>query len=217
MPPPLLLGAELLEIVELVILRVFKLKLKMAPPGLLVAELPKKVVLDTLAVPKLSMPPPRFAELFESVELEMLRIPEVKIAPPPLVPLGKAELFESVELEMLRVPELAIPPPEVETAVVELPEIVELLTVRVPELLKPPPLPEVFAPETVTPEMVRLPPVSMLKILKSRPALPLLPLMLSEEAPRPVMVTVPAVPPPLPMIDVLALIMVGNALASVMV
>ena len=51
----------------------------------------------------------------------------------------------------------------------------------------------------------------MLKILK----LPLLPLMISEEAPRPVMVRVPAVPPVT--IAVLALTIVGNANPSVMV
>ena len=67
MPPPLLIGAELSESVELVILRVLALKLKMATPGPLVAELPKRVEFETLEVPKLSMPPPRFAELFESV------------------------------------------------------------------------------------------------------------------------------------------------------
>ena len=75
-------------------------------------------------------------------------------------------------------------------------------------------MPEVkFDPDTVTPEIKRLPPVATEKILK----LPLLPLMISEEAPRPVIVRVPAVPPPLLMIDVLALTMVGNAEAKVMV
>ena len=49
-------------------------------------------------------------------------------------------------------------------------------------------MPEVFAPETVTPEMVRLPPELMVKILK----LPWLASMVSEEAPRPLMVSVPA-------------------------
>jgi len=70
-----------------------------------------------------------------------------------------------------------------------------------------------LAPETVTPEMLRSPPVSMLKILKLRVALlgfvGSLPLILSEEAPRPVMVTVPAVPPPI--IGVLSSMIVGNA------
>ena len=77
-----------------------------------------------------------------------------------------------------------------------------------PELLKAPPLPEVFAPVTVTPEMLRLPPVLMLKILK----LPLLASMVIEEAPSPLMVTVPAVPP---VIAVLELMMFGNAEAKV--
>jgi len=87
---------------------------------------------------------------------------------------------------------------------------VELEMERVPELLKAPPLPLIFDPETVTPEMDRLPPVSMEKILK----LPWLPLILSEEAPRPVMVTVPAVPAPT---TVLASMMFGNAVAKLMV
>ena len=80
--------------------------------------------------------------------------------------------------------------------------------VRVPLLLKAPPLPEVFAPVTVTPEMLRLPPVLMLKILK----LPLLASMVSEEAPSPLMVTAPAVPP---VIAVLELMMFGNGEAKV--
>ena len=80
-----------------------------------------------------------------------------------------------------------MPPPAVFAV---LPEMVELEMLRVPrpKLLKPPPLPEVFAPVTVTPEMERLPPVMILKILK----LPWLASMVSEEAPGPVMVRVPA-------------------------
>ena len=61
--------------------------------------------------------------------------------------------------------------------------------------------------------MLKLPPVSMVKIRKP-PRLPLLPLMISEEALGPVMVTVPAVPP---VIAVLALIMAGNAAVKAMV
>ena len=77
--------------------------------------------------------------------------------------------------------------------------------------MKAPPLPEaLFAPETVTPEMLRLPPVLMVKILK----LPWLASMVSEEAPRPVMVIVPAVPP---VIAVLESMMFGNAAVRVMV
>ena len=82
-----------------------------------------------------------------------------------------------------------------------LPEMVELVTVRVPlplghALLKAPPKPVVCAPETVTPEIDRLPP-NMLKILKSRFALMVpeelsKPLMVSSVAPGPVMVRVPA-------------------------
>ena len=82
---------------------------------------------------------------------------------------------------------------------------------RVPRFLKAPPLVEVlFAPVTVTAEMERLPPASMAKILKS----PLLPSMVSDEAPRPVMDTVPAEPP---VIAVLASMMFGNADFKVMV
>ena len=109
-----------------------------------------------------------------------------------------------------------MPPPPPGPAV--LPEIMELETMRVPELLKAPPRPEVWAPETVTPEMKRFPPESMLKMLKLRVALLTfvgsLPLMISEEAPRPVMVTVPAVPAPTVL---LASMMLGNAAAKVMV
>ena len=154
------------------------------------------------------------AELPERVELETVRVaPELLKMPPPR--LKVAVLVEIVELLTVRVPALKMPPP---LLVAELPEMVELVTVRVPALLKAPPEPVICAPETVTPEMLRLPPASMLKILKLRVALlrfvGSLPLIVSEEAPRPVMVTVPAVPPP---VGVLALIMVGSTPAKVMV
>ena len=74
----------------------------------------------------------------------------------------------------------------------EFPEIKEFVTVRVPRLLKPAPLLVVFAPETVTPEIERLPPEAMSKILKLRPVLPLLPLITRAEAPGPVIVSEPA-------------------------
>ena len=77
-----------------------------------------------------------------------------------------------------------------------------------PKFRKAPPSPELLPPETVTPEILRLPPESMVKILKSRLGLPLSPLMVSEVAPRPVMVKVPAVP---------VAAMLGRADASVMV
>ena len=85
-----------------------------------------------------------------------------------------------------------MPPP---TAFVALPEMVELDIERMPKLRKPPPaVDELFAPETVTPEMERLPPEAMLKMLKLRALLPpSKPLMVSEEALGPVMVRVPAV------------------------
>ena len=138
------------------------------------------------------MPPPFVAVFPEIRELLTVRVPLVLLKMPPPRP------------------ELFAPIPDT-----TLPDIVELETVRVPELLKPPPLPEVIrAPETVTPEMLRLPPEAMLKILKLRPLTPLSPLIVSTVAPRPVMVTVPAVPPET---EVFALTIVGNALASVMV
>lgn len=103
-----------------------------------------------------------------------------------------------------------MPPPQS----AELPEMMELETVNLPKLLKAPPSPVTFTPETVAPEMARLPPVSILKILKLRLVLPLSPLMISEEAPIPVIVSVPTVPP---VIAVLTFKMVGNAEAKVMV
>ena len=113
---------------------------------------------------------------------------------------------------------MTMPPPPLPLA--EFPEMVELLTVRMPELLKPPPLPEVLAPETFTPEMLRLPPVTIVKILKSRLWLPpSKPLMVSEEEPGPVMVRVPTVVPvpPVPEAVALASKMVGNAAVKAMV
>jgi len=85
---------------------------------------------------------------------------------------------------------------------------------RMPELVKAPPE-LAFAPETVTPEMLRLPPVSMRKMLKP----PTAPLTVSEEAPGPVMVTVPTVVPvpPVPEAVALALKMVGSAAVKAMV
>ena len=84
---------------------------------------------------------------------------------------------------------LKMPPP---AHPLEFPEIKEFVTVRVPRLLKPAPLLEVLAPETVTPEIARLPPEAILKILKLRLVLPLLPLITRAEAPGPVMVSEPA-------------------------
>ena len=85
---------------------------------------------------------------------------------------------------MLKIPPPVFPP--------ELPVIKEFVTVRVPRLLKPAPLLVVLAPETVTPEIARLPPEAILKILKLRLVLPLLPLITRAEAPGPVMVSEPA-------------------------
>ena len=82
---------------------------------------------------------------------------------------------------------------------------------RVPLLLKAPPLLleklKNLAPETVTPEMAKFPPAEILKILKLRPALPLLPLIVRLEEPGPVMVRVPAVA---------VVSIAGKAVASVM-
>jgi hypothetical protein len=104
--------------------------------------------------------------------------------PPPAKP---AVLPEIMELLTMRVPEmeLLMPPP---LLLAVLAEMVELLTVRVPELLKAPPSPDTFAPVTVTPEMLRLPPEATEKTLK----LPELALMVSEEAAGPAIVNEPA-------------------------
>ena len=214
MPPPCL-AAEFPDMVELETVRVRLLLLKMPPPlpppplpKLVVAELPERVELEMVMVPSwLKMPPPYFALLPERVELETVRLPVLEI-PPPYVAL----LPERVELVRVMAPLLLnIAPPEF----AELPERVEFETLRMPELLKAPPLPDVFAPETVTPEIERLPPEAMLKILKSRLLLPpSKPLMIREEEPGPVIVRVPAVPPPV--IGVLALIMVGSEALTVL-
>ncbi len=131
--------------------------------------------------------------------------------PAPLFPVFP----EMVELVTIRVPAFQIPPPTLPTLpllVAVFPEIVELETLRMPELLKAPPLLEVLAPETVTPEIARLPPEAMSKILKLRVALLAfvgsLPLMVSEKAPGPVMVSEPA-------LEVAAI--VGSAACRVMV
>ena len=72
-----------------------------------------------------------------------------------------------------------------------------------------------FAPETVTSEIERLPPLTISKILKSRVLTPLFPLMVRVEAPGPVMVRVPRATPE---INWVALRMVGNcAVNKVMV
>ncbi len=159
------------------------------PPPLL-AELPERVewVRVTVAPLNIPMPPPdAVATLPTRVELVTLIVPPVAE-----MPAENWDVFkEIVELLTVRIPpSLRIPPPA-KPAV--LPEMVEWVTERVPEFKKAPLLPVVFAPETVTPEILRLPPLAMVKILKSRLGLPLSPLMVSEEAPRPVMVKVPAV------------------------
>ena len=109
-----------------------------------------------------------------------------------------------------------MPPPFVAV----LPERVELDMERMPLLRKPPPEEVLLAPETVTPEMLRLPPEAMLKILKLRlPLPPSKPLMVSEEALGPVMVRVPTVVPvpPVPEAVALAFKIVGNAAVKAMV
>jgi len=108
-----------------------------------------------------------------------------------------------------------MPPPPL---VAELPEIVELVTVRTPALLNAPPLLLNFAPETVTPEMLRLPPEAMLKILKLRVELMVpeessKPLMVSEEEPGPVMARVPL---GAPLIKAVASKMVGSEALTVL-
>ena len=173
----------------------------------------ERVELETVTVPlSLEMPPPWPNEaLLERVELETVRVPPPLLEMPPPPPL--AELPERVELVTVRMPVLKMPPPLPVLAL--LPERVELETARVPALIKAPPLPVTCAPETVTPEIKRFPPEAMLKMLKLRLTLPLLPLIVREEAPRPLMVTLPAVPPPV--IAVVVSMMFGNAEVKVMV
>jgi len=209
MPPPRD-DAELPERVELVRVRVAPALLMMPPPK--GAVLPERVELVTVnKLPKLPMPPPELVALLpEIVELETVPVPAKKIPPP----MPTAVLSEIVELVTVRLPPLLKMPaadPFVEVFFL----MVELVMVRVPELLKAPPLPVICAPETSTPEMERLPPEAMLKILKP----PAEPLMVSEEAPRPVMVRVPTVVPvpPVPEAVALASKMVGNAAVKAMV
>ena len=131
------------------------------------------------------------------------------MAPPRPEPKPKpaAVLPERVELVRVRVPAFQTPAP-LEAV---LPERFELEIARTPELKKAPPLPEeLLAPDTVTSEIDRSPPKAMLKTLKT----PRLPLMLRLLAPRPVMFTVPAVPPET---EVFAATILGNAPARVMV
>jgi len=157
------------------------------PPPTPGVVLPNKVELETvklelvLTIP----PPPLVALLFKMVELEMEMVPPLKLLMAP--PKPEVELPEIVEPEIMsEVPWLKIPPPPD----AELPEIVEVEIARTPALLKAPPKPEeLFAPDTVTPEIVKSPKLATEKTLK----LPLLPLILRVFAPGPVMVRVPAV------------------------
>ena len=208
MPPPLMV-AELPERVELVRVTVLFGLLKIPPP-LLDSELPEMVELETVRVPrKLLMPPPLLVALLsEMVELETVRVPRKLSMPPPL---NVEILLEMVELETVMEPEFLKPPP----APAVLPEIVELERLRAPLLLNAPPAPGFCAPVSVTPEIERLPPVTIVKILKP----PAVPLMISEEEPGPVMVRVPTVVPvpPVPEAVALAAKMVGNAAVKVMV
>ena len=171
MPPPRV-AAVLPEMVELVTARL--------PLSLKIPPLPDPTVLPETVLP-------------EMVELLTMRVPPFKMP----APLLEVVLPEIVELVTVRSPPFQIPPPpdpkeKPPLRLAVLPEMLELLTVRVPALLKAPPKPEVWAPETVTPEIDKSPPEAILKILKLRLVLPLLPLMISEEALGPVMVSEPA-------------------------
>ena len=186
----MLLPAELPERVELVTLRIDEPELTVVlriPPPTPGVVLPNKVELEivrlelVLTIP----PPPLVALLFEMVELEMEMVPPLKLLMAP--PKPEVEFPEIVEPEMVSaVPWLKIPPPPD----AKFPVIVEAEIKSEPKLLKAPPKPEeLFAPDTVTPEIVKLPKLATEKTLK----LPLLPLMLSVFAPGPVRVRVPAV------------------------
>jgi len=191
------------------------------PPPLLPAKLPEIVELVRVRMPpRFWIPPPYLAELPERVELETVRVLPLELQMPP--PMLSVVLPEIVELVTVRVPAFQIPPPPDPKAkpplrLAVLPEMLELLTVRVPELLKAPPLLEVFAPETVTPEIDKSPPTAMLKMLKLRvelivPEESSRPLIIREEEPGPVMVSVPTVVPvpPVPEAVALASKMVGS-------
>ena len=178
------------ERVELVTLRIDEPELAVVfriPPPTPGVVLPNKVELETvklelvLTIP----PPPLVALLFKMVELEMEIVPPLKLLMAP--PKPEVELPEIVEPEIVsEVPWLKIPPPPD----AELPEIVEAEIKSEPKLLKAPPKPEeLFAPDTVTPEIVKSPKLATEKTLK----LPLLPLILRVFAPGPVRVRVPAV------------------------
>ncbi len=215
-PPPKV--AEFPDRVELFKEKVPK-KLSIPPPK--VAELPKKVELEIVRLLPFEIPPPPYAVLPERVEFKIVRAPSFRMPPPPFwvaeLP-SFAILAESSELVTVTVPPVSFQMPPPLDAV--LPEIVELVTVRVPELLKAPPLPEVFAPETVTPEMLRSPPESMEKMLKLRLVLPpSKPLIIREEEPGPLMVRVPTVVPvpvPVPEAVAFAFKMVGSEALTVL-
>ena len=131
------------------------------------------------------MPAPCLAELLESVELETVRVPNPTLKmPPPLF----AELLDRVEFVTVAVPEFQIPPP---SFIEVLLSRVELVRVRVPALINAPPRLVVFAPETVTPEMLRFPSVAIWKIRKLIPPA----LRVRVEGPGPVRVRVPRAPP----------------------
>lgn len=94
-----------------------------------------KVLLVTVSVPELKMPPlTLFVVLAEKVLLVMLSVPELFMPPP----LPVAKLPETVLLKMLSVPELKMPAPPVHAAQ-ELSETVLLVMVSTPALLMPPP------------------------------------------------------------------------------
>ena len=100
-PPKISPPLVLLAIMVLAILRVPPYFL-MPPP--LDAELPERVELETVAMPLVKMPPPSLevAELPKRVELLTMRVaPEFAIPPPPP---PVAELAERVELDTVSVP-----------------------------------------------------------------------------------------------------------------
>ena len=186
--------------------------MKIPPPP--TAELAETVLLLSVSVPLLKMPPPANPPvLAEMVLLFSVSAPSFKMPPPNEF----AELAETVLLLSVSVPLLKIPPPPIAV----LPEMVLLFSVSAPSLEMPPPPPLVLgvyepsgliAPpllEAVLPEMVllfsmRVPwlsmkPVALVKLvlsLKVRPKMvtvtpwttriiyPLLPLLI-ERRPSP--------------------------------
>ena len=128
------------------------------------------MVLFSVAVPELEMPPPSAAESLARVELMTVSVPELKMPPP-----SAAESLARVELMTVSVPELKMPPPSAAESLAR----VELMTVAVPKLKMPPPS------ASSPPVMVRPLIAAVVPASTSNTRLALLPLTLIWAAPGP--------------------------------